>query len=248
MGYSYYNDLLLKNLRKHKPIVKEEKSGIVYGIAPCKGGYGVYVTSLSTEVIKVIGYRIRGLKNLHFRVYGMPENWTVLKTLPVLYVGSLSVISGRIARKPDKASAEHYVERLNKASIEYQLAIASKLNYTPYIADKGKHYRAVKLQYYQFYRNIRGKFVKLGTSQDYGKLEELGLSYDRSNVAVTLKPTVSRTVIMDASQQHNGVEIPYIAKGIRGMTANIKDQGPQFLRRISQKRKRTTGLNFWKNR
>ncbi len=125
-----------------------------------------------------------------------------------------------------------------------------------------KHFEVTKLQYFKVEREFNGNTLTPFTTQNKEHAERTALHYSQQGNKSGLVKTIGRHIKGNkesiAELKANGQVLNSSPKGgrskpsgntsLQGICKDIKDQGPEMLRRISQKRKRTTTNTYWNNR
>lgn len=234
--------LLERELKLKRDKVKKDFC-ITYNVAKCgRDFYGVYVKSLSGMAIYGLYFKFPEVNvdiNENSATYGR------ITLDGKDFKGALKVNSNRLARFKSEQQAREYIKRLQALTFEQQITKLAKYRF--WIVDKDNV--LLKLQYYQFRRDILGTEYKLFTSQNKSLVEKLAIEYTMDGVKNRITPTVSRTKKVNKDLKEDVLSMaeskPYTPTGLTGMTKSIKDQSGEFLRRVSQKRKRTTQVSFF---
>lgn len=225
--------------------------GITYNVAKCKGGYGVYVCALSGQPLADLCGMFPGMS---IDVDETSPTYAQILFQGEPIDGAMRVNSNRLAYAKSYAEGLKIVNRLKEQTERKQLDRLMRVRM--WLVNKDKV--LVKGKYYQFHRDVLGNMVKVTTSQNRDKLAALADSYITDGTPAKIVPTVTRTKVLHPSQTVEYWDAdrkkiiepitasmdtsPYPAKGIKGM-CNPK-RGPEAIQRISQKRKRTTTVNF----
>lgn len=236
--------------------MKKDKSlssapGITYNVTKCKGGYGVYLCALSGQALANLCGLFPGMR-LDVDENSETYAQVLLNDEPI---NAVRVNSNRIARAPSHAEGLKIINRLKAQSEKQQLERIFKLRVWLVQRDKV----LVKGKYFQVYRDILGKSVKIGTTQQHGKAQKLVNEFLADGTKAELKPSVTRTKVLHPHETGEYwdelnkrfvepvtagmVTTPYTASGITGMCS--PKQGIDAASRIMAKRKRTTKVSFY---
>jgi hypothetical protein len=209
--------------------------------------FGVYVRALSGVSLSILSYKMPELDTLLWPVRKMPVNFGVTKEFKPS-IGAIAVSSGRLVKKNTEQAAKDYVKKLKSEAEEKQVERLQKINLKPVTKD----FECIKLQYFRFVRSYKGVKFSPFTTQNKDKVESLAVSYANDGITTSIKPTVARTVATTKDNSNKlksiGEVKPAIPTGLKGMMKPIKEQAPEFIRRIQGRRKRSTTLAFWSNR
>lgn len=209
---------------------------ITYNIAKCNDGYGIYMRAISGQELKALAFRVP-------EITITDKNIILLNGLPLK--GAMAVISDRISRKKTIEQANKALKKLKALPFERQIEICKKRFFKPVEKD----FKIAKLQYTRLSWQHGNKWITPFTTQNIVQAEKLAMDYAQNGTKAKLTKTVGKNQKLSHTDYDkatlNGSLKKETAKGLRGMCKDIKDQGPEMLNRISQRRKRTTTNQFF---
>lgn len=209
---------------------------ITYIISPCPKGFGIYVRALSGDELRAL-------------LYKLPEITTDSRGNMSLFdkplKGAVACQSDRLMRKKSLPQANKALKKLKALTPDEQIAVCAKR----FIKPIEKEFKLLKLQYNRFSWKHGDKWISPFTTQNKEQAEKLAIAYASSGTPAKLTPTVGKNRKLthkdyDKALAMGEVKATY-PKGLKGMCKPLKDQGPEMLNRISQRRKRTTRNEFF---